>query len=146
VWCAFIESTHMTKCDGKFYNDHADDFFLFITNMCMNNTLCPAKTANALMQVLCMWAVFTVAILQWGYSYCCPKKQQSCCPSPYLAPDFIIHTIWTINSKREFETNCNGPLFNEKEVHFANDFPLPSQSGLEAGSIINSLACLLLGQ
>jgi hypothetical protein len=98
------------------------------------------------MQLLCIWAVCTLVILQWGYSYCCPKKQQSCCLSPYLAPDFLIHAIWTINSKREFETKCNGPLFNEKEVHFANEFPLRSQCGLEAGSIIKSLACLLLGQ
>jgi ribonuclease I len=58
----------------------------------------------------------SILVIQWGYSYCCPKKQQSCCLSPYLAPDFIIHTIWTINSKKEFETNCNGPLFNEKEL------------------------------
>ncbi|KAH9543014.1 hypothetical protein CY35_13G039900 [Sphagnum magellanicum] len=57
----------------------------------------------------------SILVIQWGYSYCCPKKQQSCCLSPYLAPDFLIHAIWTINSKREFETECNGPLFNEKE-------------------------------
>ncbi len=146
MWSAFLECTHMTKCDGQFYNDYADEFFLFITNMCMNSTLRPAKTANVVIQLLSRWAVFTVVILQWGYSYCCPKKQESCCLSPYLGPDFIIHAIWTINSNREFETNCNGPLFNENEVHFPNDFSLPSQWCLEAGSSINSLACLLLGQ
>jgi ribonuclease I len=58
----------------------------------------------------------SILVMQWGYSYCCPKKQQSCCLSPYLAPDFLIHAIWTINSKREFQTKCNGPLFNEKEL------------------------------
>ncbi len=44
----------MTKCDGKFYNDYADEFFLFITNMWINNTLRPAKTANVLIQLLSM--------------------------------------------------------------------------------------------
>jgi hypothetical protein len=26
----------------------------------------------------------SILVIQWGYSYCCPKKQQSCCLPPYL--------------------------------------------------------------
>jgi hypothetical protein len=38
--------------------------------------------------------------------------------------------------------DCNGPLFDEHKVHFANDFPLPSQCGLEAGLIITLIPCM----
>ncbi len=80
--------------------------------------------------------------VQWPFSYCCPKKQESCCLKPYATTDFIIHTIWTLNSKRQIEMDCNGPLFDEHKVHFANDFPLPSQCGVEAGLIITLIPCM----
>ncbi len=80
--------------------------------------------------------------MQWPFSYCCPKEQESCCLKPYVTTDFIIHTIWTLNSKRQIQTDCNGPLFDEHKVHFANDFPLPSQCSLEAGLIITLIPCM----
>ncbi|KAH9543012.1 hypothetical protein CY35_13G039800 [Sphagnum magellanicum] len=57
-----------------------------------------------------------VLVAQWGYSYCCPKKQAECCLPPYLAADFIVHTLWTVKSKREIEKSCNGPVFEKEEI------------------------------
>jgi hypothetical protein len=50
------------------------------------------------------------------------RKQAECCLPPYLAADFIVHTLWTVNSKREIEKGCNDPLFEKEEVSFANVF------------------------
>jgi ribonuclease T2 len=57
-----------------------------------------------------------VLLTQWPFSYCCPKKQESCCLKPYTTTDFIIHTIWTLNSKRQIQMDCNGPLFDEHKL------------------------------
>jgi hypothetical protein len=51
------------------------------------------------------------------------RKQAECCLPPYLAADFIVHTLWTVNSKMEIEKGCNGPMFEKEEVRFANVFP-----------------------
>ncbi len=105
-----------------------------------------ANTAKACTQLVSyMWLdvrLYCCCHVQWPFSYCCPKKQESCCLKPYATTDFIIHTIWTLNSKRQIEMDCNGPLFDEHKVHFANDFPLPSQCGLEAGLIITLIPCM----
>jgi hypothetical protein len=109
-------------------------------------TLSLANTAKACTQLVSyMWLdvrLYCCCHVQWPFSYCCPKKQESCCLKPYVTTDFIIHTIWTLNSKRQIQMDCNGPLFDEHKVHFANVFPLPSQCRLEAGLIITLIPCM----
>ncbi len=106
-------------------------------------TLSLANTAKACTQLVSyMWLdvrLYCCCHVQWPFSYCCPKKQDSCCMKPYVTTDFVIHSIWTLNSKRQIQLDCNGPLFDEHKVHFANNFPLPSKCSVEAGLIITLL-------
>ncbi len=114
----YIVYLHGSNCDGRMTTP--------ICAICL--LVCTLRPANFKDRQgfytigMCVRSLYYCHV-QWGYSYCCPKKQAECCLPPYLAADFIVHTLWTVNSKREIEKSCNGPVFEKEEVCFANVFP-----------------------